>query len=142
MSHLLWNDTQEFIPPINSGYVIKVYDGDSITIATQFPFNPDVWYRFSIRLNGIDTPELRGSNDEEKQMAIKARDRLSELILHKEVRLKNISYEKYGRILADIYFNSEYINETLLKERYAVPYLGKTKTLPSSWLNYHIKGEI
>jgi len=142
MSHLTWNDTQEFIPPINSGYVIKVYDGDSITIATQFQFNPNVWYRFSIRLNGIDTPEIKGSTDEEKQMAIKARDRLADLILHKEVQLKNISYEKYGRILADIHLNSEYINEILLKERYAVPYQGKTKTLPSSWLNYHIKGEI
>ena len=142
MSHLTWNDTQEFIPPINSGYVIKVYDGDSITIATQFQFNPNVWYRFSIRLNGIDTPEIKGSTDEEKQMAIKARDRLADLILHKEVQLKNISYEKYGRILADIYLNSEYINEILLKERYAVPYQGKTKILPSSWLNYHIKGEI
>ena len=142
MSHLTWNDTQEFIPPINSGYVIKVYDGDSITIATQFQFNPNVWYRFSIRLNGIDTPEIKGSTDEEKQMAIKARDRLADLILHKEVQLKNISYEKYGRILADIHLNSENINEILLKERYAVPYQGKTKTLPSSWLNYHIKGEI
>lgn len=142
MSHLSWSDTQEYIPPIKSGYVIKVYDGDSITIATQFHFNPHVWYRFSIRLNGIDTPELRGSSEEEKLMAIKARDRLSELILHKEVQLINISYEKYGRILADIYLNSEHINEILVKERYAVPYFGKTKTTPNSWLNYHVKGEI
>lgn len=142
MSQIKWSDTEEFVPPINSGIVIKVYDGDSITIATRLPFNSDILYRFPIRLNGIDTPELRGSDDAEKEMAIKARNRLSELILNQEVQLKNISYEKYGRILADIYFNNKYINEILIIERFAVPYHGKTKKKPDSWLDYYLKGEL
>ena len=33
-----WKDTIPFIPPITKGKVIKVYDGDTITIACRLPF--------------------------------------------------------------------------------------------------------
>lgn len=32
-----WSDTVPFVPPITSGRVIKVYDGDTITIAAKLP---------------------------------------------------------------------------------------------------------
>jgi hypothetical protein len=37
--NIKWNDTIPFIPPIDSGLVIKVYDGDTITIASQLPYH-------------------------------------------------------------------------------------------------------
>ena len=55
-----WKDTMPFIPPISGGVVIKVYDGDTITIASKLPYKKSPLYRFSVRMNGIDAPELKG----------------------------------------------------------------------------------
>jgi endonuclease YncB( thermonuclease family) len=138
-----WEDTIEFTFPINEGYVIKVYDGDTITIATKLPYKKSPLYRINVRLNGIDTPEIKGKNvsDDEKEAAKNARDFLSGLVLNKIVELKNIQSEKYGRLLADVYLNELHINDLLVKERFAIPYNGKTKIKPTSWLMYKIKGE-
>ncbi len=129
-----WEDTTAFTMPITGGQVIKVYDGDSITIAAHLPIENSPLFRFSVRLNGIDTPEIKGKNEDEKAAAKDARDALSNLILHKEVILKNVGTEKYGRILADVYLNDLCINDWLIKENYAVKYDGGTKVAPTSWL--------
>lgn len=138
---LTWADTVEFTFPIQEGYVIKVYDGDTITIAAKLPYIESPLYRFPVRLNGIDTPEIKGKTDDEKIAAKQARDALSQLILHKKITLRNVQNEKYGRILADIYLDDLCINEWLIKERYAVKYDGGTKQIPLSWLKYKIVGE-
>lgn len=138
---LKWEDTVEFTFPIQEGYVIKVYDGDTITIASKLPFIESPLYRFPVRLNGIDTPELKGTTEDEKTAAKQARDALSQLILHKKVTLRNVQNEKYGRILAEVYLDNLCINEWLIKERFAVKYDGGTKQIPSSWLKYKIIGE-
>jgi micrococcal nuclease len=136
-----WEDTVEFTFPIEGGRVIKVYDGDTITIASKLPFKDSPLYRLSVRLNGIDTPEIKGKTEDEKTAAKITRDALAALILNKVVILKNIQTEKYGRILADVYLGEIYINEWLLKERYAVKYDGGTKKIPTSWLKYSVSGE-
>jgi len=139
-----WEDTIEFTFPITGGRVIKVYDADTITIASKLPFDKSPLYRLSVRLNGIDTPEIKGKDisEEEKEAAKIARDFVSNLILNKFVRLENIQSEKYGRILANVYIGDTHINELLLKERYAVSYDGGTKRKPRSWLKYRITGEL
>ena len=136
-----WDDTIEFVFPIQEGYVIKVYDGDTITIAAKLPYNESPLYRFPVRLNGIDTPELKGQSDDEKTAAKQARDALSQLILHKKITLRNVQNEKYGRILADVYLDDLCINDWLIQERYAVKYDGGSKQIPSSWLKYKMIGE-
>lgn len=143
-NNIAWEDTQPFVFPIKEGYVLKVYDGDTITIASKLPYNDSPMYRFQVRLNGIDTPEMKGKDvsSEEKEAATMARDYLSDLILHKYVRLENVQNEKYGRILADVHLGNYCLNEIMVKERYAVKYDGKTKQKPSSWLNYKIMGEM
>ena len=133
-----WEETTAFTPPITGGQVIKVYDGDSITIAGYLPMYNSPLFRFSVRLNGIDTPEIKGKNEDEKAAAKEARDALSNLILHKEIILKNVSTEKYGRILADVYLDDLCLNDWLIKERYAVKYDGGTKIPPASWLKYRL----
>lgn len=131
-------DTVEFTFPITGGRVIKCYDADTITIASKLPYDASPMYRLSVRLNGIDTPEIKGKgvSDEEKEVAKQARDFVSNLVLNKYVRLENIESEKYGRILADVYIGDIHLNELLLKERYAVKYDGGTKQKPSSWVIY------
>ena len=136
-----WEDTVEFTFPIEGGRVIKVYDGDTITIASKLPFADSPLYRLSVRLNGIDTPEIKGKTEDEKLAAKQTRDALAGLILNKYVTLKNIQTEKYGRILADVYFGDLHLNEWLIKEKYAVKYDGGTKKTPTSWLKYRVSGE-
>lgn len=128
-----YSDTVPFVPPIHFGKVIKVYDGDTITIASVLPNTTEPIYRFSVRLNGIDTPEIRGKTPEEKELAILARDELYNKIYGKMVTLKNVGTEKYGRILADVYLEEENINEWLVSKEYAVRYDGGTKYRPVSW---------
>ena len=145
INNIKWEDTCEFTLPVKGGKVKKVYDADTITIASKLPFkNESPIYRFSVRLNGIDTPEMKGKGvtEEEKTAAHAAQEFVSNLILHKYVTLKNVANEKYGRILADVYIDNIHLNELLLKEHYAVPYDGGTKKRPNSWLKYKITGEM
>ena len=135
-SDIGWSDTVEFVPPVTGGRVIKVYDGDTITLAAKLPYAESPLYRFRVRLNGIDTPEIKGSSEDEKTAAKMAKEYVEKLALNKYVRLENVSTEKYGRILADVYVGELNINQNLLKERYAVPYGGGTKCAPASWLQY------
>ena len=126
-----------FIPPITEGRVIKCYDGDTITIAAFLPYKASPLYKFSVRLAGIDCPELRTKDANEKLIAIKARDALIEKILGKMVYLENLSTEKYGRVLADVIFEGSSCSQMLLEYRLAVPYDGKTKNCPKNWAMYH-----
>lgn len=138
-----WKDTKPFVIPLNGGHVIKVYDGDTITVANKLPiYHCNDMFRFSVRLNGIDTPEIKGKNDDEKEAAKVAKNALSEKILHKYVVLKNVSTEKYGRLLADVYLGDLHINKWMLDNRYAVSYDGGTKIAPKSWNKYREKGDI
>jgi endonuclease YncB( thermonuclease family) len=133
----LWIKTKPFVPPVVGGRVIKVYDGDTITIASTIPIKKSPLYRFSVRLNGIDTPEIKGSDEIEKRVALIARDALSEKILYKDVELINVQTEKYGRLLAEVVFNGENMNEWMITQRFAVKYDGGTKKSPDNWETYH-----
>ena len=132
-----WKDTIPFVAPINQGRCIKVYDGDTITIAARLPYKKSPIYRFSVRLNGIDTPEIKGKDDDEKECAKLARDSLKEAILNKTVHLENVQTEKYGRILADVICDGINMNEWMVTQRFAVKYDGGTKVSPDSWMEYH-----
>ena len=126
--------------PVSGGEVIKVYDGDTITIAAKMPFKGSPLYRLPVRLNGIDTPEIKGKSEDEISVAKEARDALSALILHKNIVLKNVATEKYGRILADVYLDELHINKWLIDQRFAVKYDGGMKKSPESWVQYRLIG--
>ena len=135
LEHITYKDTIPFIIPILYGKVIKVYDGDTITIAAVLPIiNNNKLYRFSVRLSGIDSPEIKGHTQREKNAAIVARDALHKLIFGKVIELRNNANEKYGRLLADIYLHTAdgsenliHINKWMLDNKYAIPYNGGTK---------------
>jgi len=137
-------DCMEWTFPIKGGRVIKVYDGDTITIATKLPYDFSPLYKINVRLNGIDTPELKGKgiSDDEKQAAQSAQNFVSKMVLNKYIRLENICTEKYGRVLADVFIGETNLNELLIKERYAVKYDGGQKVKPESWLKYRNVGEL
>ena len=122
-----YDTTVPFMPPISFGKVIKIYDGDTITIAATLPYAESPIYRFQVRLRGIDTPEIKGKSEEEKKVALIVRDALHEKIFGRIVILKDIGTEKYGRILADIYLDTLHVNKWLIDAKYAVPYDGGKK---------------
>ncbi len=128
-----YKSTMKFVPPVYFGKVIKVYDGDTITIASKLPYNNSPMYRFAIRLNGINSPEIKGKTTVEKDLAKISRDKLNHLIFGKIVVLKNTNTEKYGRILADVYFEDIHINKWMLDNKLAVPYDGGIKHIPDEW---------
>lgn len=143
-----WKNTTEFVPLVTEGKVIKVYDCDTITIATKFPYlttlnESNTIYRFHVRLLGIDTPEMKTKNEDEKTIAHMAQKTLSELILNKNVSLKNTSLDKYGRILANVYMeNGVELSKWAIENRFAVFYDGGTKKPPKSWTEYYNTGTL
>lgn len=135
--HVEYKDTTPFVPPVTNGKVIKVYDGDTITIASKLPIRNSPIYRFSVRLNGIDTPEMKTKDENEKEIAQKAKEHLSGLIMNKMVELKKVKTEKYGRLLAEVYYKNIHVNANMIVNRYAVKYDGGTKNCPENWKQYH-----
>jgi endonuclease YncB( thermonuclease family) len=133
LENVVYENTIVFVPPITFGKVIKVYDGDTFTLISKLPHTEGPIYRFSVRMKGIDSPEIKGKTLNEKELARKSRDALSNLILGKIVVLKNVTTEKYGRILADVYIGDVCINEWMIINHFAVKYDGGTKERPQEW---------
>lgn len=128
-TQLDWNNTIPYLPDIKYGKVIKVYDGDTITIATPL-FNGDTspyikTYRFNLRLRGINTPEIKTKDKDEKEIAMEARDFLSFLVMDKIVRLENVDIEKYGRVLCDVYVQdtNTHVNLAMIESGFAVSFM-------------------
>ena len=142
--NVIYDTTVPYIPPVRSGKVVKVYDGDTITIATRMP-GSDTMYRFSVRLAGIDCPEIKSHSATEKEVAQLAKQFVSEQVMGKIVSLENVEMEKYGRLLAQVWYYDSYslehlcLNEELCKQRLAVAYNGGTKVSPENWREYHDK---
>jgi endonuclease YncB( thermonuclease family) len=113
--------------------VVSIYDGDTLTV--QIPYLPDVFGdRLSVRVNGIDTPEMRSDcatkaeRDAEKILAIKARDAVGEMIANgKRVTLTNLDRDKYFRLLATVVVDGRVVGDELIARGLAVPYSGGTK---------------
>ena len=130
--------------------VIDIYDGDTCTIIIKFN---NIYNKFTVRLNGIDTCEMKAKSAENKKKAYLARDRLLNLVtnipqqndslprktvrdlLNREVYLINICItgtDKYGRLLGDLYSLNDVaktvsFSSILLTEKLAYAYDGKTK---------------
>ena len=128
-----WSNTVAFVPPVTNGKVVKVYDGDTITVASRLAIRNSPIYRFPVRLLGIDSPEIKGSTENEKKLAKQSRDALHELLFDKHVILKNVTTEKYGRLLANVYINDIHVNKWMLDNKYAIEYDGGTKSRPVNW---------
>lgn len=133
LANVKYEDTVSFVFPIKYGKVIKVYDGDTFTIAAKLPNTTGPMYRFSVRLNGIDTPEIKGKTTGERELAKNARDALHEMIYGKVIELRNVMNEKYGRILADVYVGETSINQWMISQNFAVSYDGGKKMRPENW---------
>jgi micrococcal nuclease len=107
--------------------VTSIYDGDTFRVTIK-DWPTIIGQRIPVRINGIDTPELRGKCQAEKKLARKAKQlTVSILRTANKIELKNIKRGKYFRIVADVLINGENLGGSLLRNNLAVKYKGGTK---------------
>ena len=118
---------------------VDVYDGDTVTLVVPIK---DSYYKMKCRLYGIDTPEKKTKDGYEKKCANIARNRMIELIHGKIVWVECIDWDKYGRLLANIYLKKSdmknsrnSVNDLMIVENLAYGYDGGKKIEFSDWKN-------
>ena len=115
--------------------IVKVLDGDTIDVLIDLGF--DLFKKERVRIAGVDTPEKRTRDLEEKELGIDAtnwmKKKLEDTIngddeLTIRTELKG-GVGKYGRLLGWLYIGDATVslNEQMIGEGYAWPYDGGTK---------------
>ena len=109
--------------------MVKVVDGDTVDVDIDLGFG--VWMRDQrIRLYGIDTPESRTSDDQEKVYGLAAKDFVVKWTNAGDLTLKTFKDDrgKFGRILGEIWYGGEHnVNQLLIDNHHAVRYHGQSK---------------
>ena len=106
--------------------VVRIYDGDTITVDAVLW--PGISIRSTVRLDGIDTPELRGGCDASKAKAREARDVLAKLLTGAAVEIRDPFHGRYaGRVVADVLANGREVGPILVRAGMALPYDGGTR---------------
>ena len=119
--------------------LIKVVDGDTVDVDIDLGFG--IWIKNErVRIMGIDTPESRTRDTEEKKFGLAAKKRITELLKANQVVLKTVRGRggedmkgKFGRILGDfsVYYGpldkEMRVSEIMCLEGHAVAYFGGSK---------------
>ena len=107
---------------------VRNYDGDTITF--NLPgLHPIIGEKISIRVNGIDTPEIRGKCEKEKYDAQQAKEMVADILKDADqIVLRNMERGKYFRIAADVIVDGENLADILIETGVAVRYDGEKKT--------------
>jgi endonuclease YncB( thermonuclease family) len=110
--------------------VVDVYDGDTIKIVFYYK---EELFKWTVRLWGINTPEMRPSLklENRKEIIRQAKEARDFVINHCNnvdnlVYIKCLGNDKYGRLLGHIYLDKDYtvsINDLLIKNNHAVEYM-------------------
>ena len=107
--------------------VTRVVDGDTIDADIDLGFNMTLSKR--IRLHGINTPETRTRDKQEKKRGLAAKERLQQIIDAQQgvLFLKSMDQGKFGRCIGVLFeqdFDDQSINDMLVEEGHAVEYFG------------------
>ena len=107
---------------------VKNYDGDTITV--NIPYAPPIiGENISVRVFGIDTPEIKGACPKEKQLAKDTKNYVKHILSKASyIDLEDVKRDKYFRILATVKTSEGDLAELLLDKGYAVEYDGGTKS--------------
>ena len=107
---------------------LQNYDGD--TIRFDLPgYPPIAGDDIRVRVNGIDTPEIKGKCEKEKYDAKQAKEMVADILKDAEqITLKNMERGKYFRIAADVIVDGENLADMLIEAGMAIRYDGGKKT--------------
>lgn len=115
------------LPYVYNCDLVRVVDGDTVDINLKLGFDV-ILSKQRVRLAGIDTPESRTRDLEEKKLGLEAKEFLKDLCYEGFV-LHSLGKGKYGRILGVLYDNEgNSINQKLIDADLAVEYWGGKKT--------------
>jgi endonuclease YncB( thermonuclease family) len=107
--------------------IVGVYDGDTFTVRIE-EWPPIIGEAISVRVSGVDTPEIRGQCPAEKRLAKKARAFTRDVVTGaRQVELRNLRRDKYFRLLADVCVDGRALSTWLVEEGLGYPYEGDTK---------------
>ena len=107
----------------------RVVDGDTVDIDIDLGFG--VWlHKERVRIYGIDTPESRTRDKEEKKYGLMAKEFVKQFVKGDSIKLTTQKYDakgKFGRILGDIIVDNRSLSDTMIQEHHAVIYHGQSK---------------
>tara|TARA_Y100000389_G_C17262858_1_gene413897 strand:+ start:395 stop:739 length:345 start_codon:yes stop_codon:yes gene_type:complete len=103
---------------------VKVVDGDTIDATIDLGF--DTWKKIRIRLVGMNAPESRTRDLEEKAKGLAAKSFLKDLLDEHQNNfiLHSQGVGKYGRCLGNIFLGDQNVNDLMINEGHAVAYHG------------------
>ena len=105
------------------GIVDRVLDGDTAEVFLRLGF--DISIRIKVRFVGLDTPESRTRNLEEKEMGLIAKEYTKDMLEGEEVIIDSIEWGKYaGRCLGRIYKGNKCINDEIIRLKLGWEYWG------------------
>ena len=109
-------------------YVTRIVDGDTVDVDIDLGFGM-IYKKQRVRMMGIDTPESRTRDLEEKFYGKASKAHLTKILDGQEVQLVSHDKGKFGRILGEVFVgNSKFsVNQQMIKEYHAVPYFGQSK---------------
>ena len=104
--------------------ILRVVDGDTVDATVDLGF--DTWKFIRIRLVGINTPESRTRDLEEKARGLAAKDFVVSILKkhNNQFILHSQGVGKYGRCLGEIFLGDVKLNDLLITEGHAVAYQG------------------
>ena len=105
--------------------VVEVYDGDTFKIDLE-GLAPIFGEKLSIRVKGIDTPEMRGTSEEVKALAVQARALTEDTLKGAQrIELRNPERGKYFRIVAEVWVDGKTLASMLKDKGLAKDYDGE-----------------
>jgi len=112
-----------------SAEVTRVVDGDTVDAFVDLGF--DMHSKQRVRLFGINTPECRTRDKEEKKRGFAAKARLKEMLSEEKnkcvIKTRLDKKGKFGRVLGVLYVNDKDLNNQLVKEGHAKKYYGGSR---------------
>ncbi len=118
---------QEVIAGPITGTVLSVLDGDTVNLKLRVWIGQEV--ETSLRIDGIDTPEIKGKCEKERRLAAAARGELESLLSDHMIKIYNVRLEKYaGRVLAKAQTTDGIdIGGHMISKGFARPYHGEKR---------------
>lgn len=111
-------------PDVAVAKVISVYDGDTFRVNID-GYPALIGENISIRVNGVDTPEIRAKCNDEKTLALAAKEyTLKQLSNANTILLTNIERGKYFRLVADVIIDGKNLSELLISNNLGKQYQG------------------
>lgn len=112
---------QPIVADFHKVTLVRVVDGD--TIKFNLACKHKLFCRnMSVRVRGVDCPEMRSANKEDKERALAAKQFTQQFLTGRKIALKSCQKGKYFRMVCDVYADGKNLATALLEAGHAVPY--------------------